>query len=151
MSTATANPDARPVSGGRSAAYIVQWLRELEECRVGGLITDEEYAVERAEKLSELLCEHRFLWLGPVIASGTLASTTGSMVWVATMNLQTTGLGAALAGLFGLVMLARPIRDQLKNRQIEERLEILNALLSLDLVSADEFIIYEDRLLVGQS
>ena len=151
MSTATANPSVRPVPGGRSAAYIVQWLRELEECRVGGLITDEEYAVERAEKLSELLCQHRYLWLSPILASGTLASIAASVVWIGTMELQTTGLAAALAGLFGLVMLARPFRENLKNRQIRERLEILNMLLSYDLVSSDEFIIYEDRLLGGQT
>ena len=148
---AIANPSVLPLPGRRSAAYIVQWLRELEECRVGGLITDEEYSVERAEKLSELLCEHRYLWLAPVAASGTLAIIAGSIVWIGTMELQTSGLAAALAGLFGLVMLARPFRDNLKNRQIHERLDILNTLLSYDLVSSDEFIIYEERLLCGRA
>src|SRR5690349_10626082 len=56
---ATANPPT-PVG---SIAHIIQWLRELEECRKGGLVTDEDYALERAEKLSALLDRHHSLWL----------------------------------------------------------------------------------------
>lgn len=150
-SDAIAIPAALPVPGSRSVTYIVQWLRELEECRVGGLITDEEYAVERAEKLSELLCAHRKLWLAPIVAAGSPAAVFGNIVWMACMDWQLSALAAALGGLFGLVMLARPCRDSMKNTQIRDRLETLNALLSLDLVTADEFIIYEERILRGES
>ena len=144
-------PAAHPGPGSRSIAYIVQWLRELEECRIGGLITDEEYAVERAEKLSELLCAHRRLWVAPIVAAGSPAALFGNIVWMASMDWQLSLLAAALGGLFGLVMLARPCRDSLRTTQIRDRLTTLNALLSLDLVTADEFIIYEDRLLCGQT
>jgi hypothetical protein len=148
---AIAVPAALPVPGSRSVAYIVQWLRELEECRVGGLTTDEEYAVERAEKLSELLCTHRKLWIAPIVAAGSPAALLGNMVWMACMDWQLSALAAGWGGLFGLVMLARPCRDSLKNTQIRDRLATLNALLSLDLVTSDEFIIYEERLLRGES
>jgi hypothetical protein len=151
MSTLAASPKALPVSGNRSAAYIVQWLRELEECRVGGLITRDEYALERSEKLSELLCRHRGLWIAPVVAAGSCAAIVGSLVWAMSFDWQATSVAAALGAVFGLAMLSQPCRENLKHAQVRDRLEILNSLLSLDLVSADEFIIYEERLLAGQN
>ena len=150
MTDAPANFTTLPVPGKRSIAYVVQWLRELEECRVGGLVTAQEYAVERAEKLAEILCKHRRLWLAPLGAAWSIGAIVASVVWMATMDWQMTGLAAALGGLFGLVVLARPCRDRLKHIQICDRLEILTALLSYDLVSADEFIVYEERLHGGE-
>jgi hypothetical protein len=135
----------------RSVAHIVQWLNELEECRAGGLISDEDYAMERAEKLSELLCQHRALWMAPIVAAGSVGILVGCAFWVGYGDLQITLTAGALGALFGLIMLAQIFRENMKTWQIRERLEILNALLAHDLLSADEFLMYEERLYCGEA
>ena len=142
-------PSAPADGYSRSTALVVTWLRDLEECRQGGLLSDEDYAVQRAEKLAEILCEHRHLWVAPVVAAGAVGAVGGSVAWMCSMNWQLTAVGAGLAALFGLVMLAHPCREGLKEKQIRERLESLNALLAMDLISADEFLAYEERLHSG--
>lgn len=149
MTTATISSSAPPAPGGRSLQSIVEWLGELEECRVGGLISDEDYAIERAEKLSELLCRHRRLWLASVSAAGSMASFAGCAVWSAAGEWQITTVAAGLGALFGVAMLASPFREILKQTQIRERLTILNALLARDLITPDEFLVYEERLESG--
>jgi hypothetical protein len=151
MNQLVATPGATQNADYRSAAFIVQWLHELEECRQGGFLSDEDYAVQRAEKLSELLCEHRYLWLAPVAASGSMAVVAGSVAWINRVDLQMAGALVSLAALFGMVMLARPCRDNLKQAQIRERLQVLNALLAMDLITSDEFLAYEERLHAGSS
>jgi hypothetical protein len=65
------------------------------------------------------------------------------------MDWQLTAVASGLAALFGVVMLAHPCRESLKEKQIHDRLDSLNALLALDLISADEFLAYEERLQSG--
>ena len=149
MNQVAANPSAAQNADYRSAAFIVQWLRELEECRQGGFLSDEDYAEQRAEKLSELLCEHRHLWAASLAAAGSPAIVAGCIGWMAKMDPQFAAIAACFGGLFGLVMLARPCRDNLKQSQIRERLHLLNALLAMDLITADEFIGFEERLHEG--
>ena len=149
MNQVMATPSASTDGYSRSTAFLVTWLRDLEECRQGGLLSDEDYALQRAEKLAELLCEHRHLWIAPIVAAGSVGSIGASVAWMCSMNWQLAGVGASLGALFGIVMLARPCRENLKEKQIRERLESLNALLAMDLISADEFLVYEERLHSG--
>jgi hypothetical protein len=146
MNQLEATPSAAQDADFRSAPFIVGWLRDLEDCRQGGLLSDEDYAEQRAEKLAELLCEHRHLWVASVASAGSVAIVAGSAAWLARADWQLAALAAALGGLFGLVMLARPCRENLKQAQIRERLHLLNALLARDLISSDEFLAYEERL-----
>ena len=149
MNEVMATPSAAPDGFSRSTTFLVTWLRDLEECREGGLLSDEDYAVQRAEKLSELLCEHRHLWVASLVAAGSVGSIGASVAWICSMDGQLTAVGAGLAALFGIVMLAHPCRESLKDKQIRERLESLNALLAMDLITADEFLVYEERLHSG--
>jgi hypothetical protein len=149
MNSLTATPSVAPDGHSRSTAYLVGWLRDLEECRQAGLLTDEDYAVQRAEKLSELLCEHRHLWLASVVSAGCLGIMAGSAAWAFRSDWDITAISAGLAALFGIVVLAHPCRENLKQAQIRERLELLNALLAIDLISSDEFLAYEERLHAG--
>jgi hypothetical protein len=149
MNQVMATPSAPADGYSRATAFLVTWLRDLEDLHQGGLLSDEDYAVQRAEKLSELLCEHRHLWMASVVAAGCLGAVGASVTWMCTMDWQLTGLGAGLAALFGIVMLARPCRETLKQSQIRDRLDSLNALLAMDLITADEFIVYEERLHAG--
>ena len=149
MNQLAATPSAAQNVDYRSVSFIVQWLRELEECRQGGFLSDEDYALQRAEKLSEILCELRHLWVAPLAAAGSVAIVAGCIAWVVRMDLQVAAITACLGGLFGLVMLTRPCRDNLKQAQIRERLHLLNALIAKDLITADEFIDFEERLYSG--
>ena len=151
MNEVAATPGAAQNGDHRSASFIVQWLRELEECREGGLLSDEEYAEQRAEKLAELLCQHRHLWVAWVAAAGSLAIVAGCVVWIARMDLQAATIAASISGFFGMIMLGRPCRDGLKQSQIRDRLHLLNTLLARDLITADEFITFEEQLHAGSS
>ena len=78
-----ADTPSAPADGfSRSTAVGGAWLRDLEDCRGGGLLSDEDYAVQRAEKLSELLTEHRRLWLAPFAAAGCLGAVGASVAWM---------------------------------------------------------------------
>ena len=146
MSQSTITPIAQREAYSRSVSAIVEWLRDLEECWKGGLLSDEEYAIQRAEKMSELLCEHRYLWLAYVASAGSFGIVGCSAAWIYASDLQLATLAGCFAALFGVIMLARPCRENLKQAQIRERLDLLNALIALDLISADEFLAYEERL-----
>ena len=149
MNQVMATPSAPADGYSRATAFLVTWLRDLEELHQGGMLPDEDYAMQRAEKLSELLCEHRHLWVASFAAAGCVGAVGASVAWMCSMDWQVTGMGAGLAALFGIVMLAHPCRENLKQSQIRDRLESLNALLALDLITADEFLVYEERLNSG--
>jgi hypothetical protein len=149
MNQLAATPNPASDGHSRSMVVIVGWLRDLEECRQGGLLSDEDYAVQRAEKLSELLCEHRHLWVASVVSAASLGILAGSAAWIGRPDWQVAVVAGGLAALFGVIMLAHPCRENLKQAQIRERLQLLNALLASDLISADEFLIYEERLHCG--
>src|SRR5688500_6404773 len=97
MNQIAATPSAPTDGYSRSTAFLVTWLRDLEDCRQGGLLSDEDYAMQRAEKLSELLCEHRRLWLAPFAAAGCVGAVGASVAWMCSMNWQLTAVGGGLA------------------------------------------------------
>lgn len=131
-------------------AHFTMWMRDLEECRRGGLVADEDFAYQRAEKLDELLVRPRRLWLGWVLAGLPLAVVAGSLAWLATANWMKVALGAGIAGVLGLSALGRMACEHLRNVQLRERLGILRELLEHDLVSAEEFAAFEERLHDGE-
>lgn len=130
---------------------IETWLRDLSELQAGGLLNPEDFAIQRAEKLREILCPLRFLWLAPVVSAGSLGVIAGSITWAISREWQYSAMAAALAALFGLVMLTRPLRDNMKHAQTRSRLALLNGLLARDLISAEEFVEFEERLERGSN
>ena len=122
------------------------WLRELDECRRGGLVADEDFAFQRAEKLDELLVKPRRLWLGWVLAGLPLALVAGGLAWWFTEDWRRVALGAGITGAWGVAALGRLAREHLRHVQLRERLGILRELLEHDLVSAEEFSAFEERL-----
>jgi hypothetical protein len=144
--SATSNPSA---PAGSSVAYIIQWLRELEECRKGGLVTDEDYAIERAEKLSELLEQHQGLWLATFFAFVPVAAAAAGLGWWLRPDWQSAATAGGLAGVVSLLTLSGMVRERMKHSKARERLSTLRTLLEHDLISTDEFVVYEERLLGG--
>ncbi len=142
------NPPAGPVRG--AAGYFLLWLRELDECHRGGLVGIEDFAFQRAEKLNELLVKPRGLWLGWVLAGLPLALAAGGLAWWLTKDWRKVALGAAIAGVWGVSSLGRMACEYLRNVQLRERLGILRELLADELVSAEEFSEFEERLHDGK-
>ena len=126
------------------------WMRDLDECRRGGLVSDEDFAYQRAEKLDELLVRPRRLWLGWVLAGLPLAVVAGSLAWLATENWMKVALATIIVCVWGVSALGRMACEHLRHVQLRERLGILRELLEHDLVSAEEFSAFEERLHDGK-
>lgn len=122
------------------------WLQELDECRRGGLVTIEDFAYQRAEKLDELMKKPRRLWLGWLLAGLPLAIICGGLAWLFTQDWRKAALGAGIAGAWGVSALGRMACEHLRNVQLREQLRILRELLERDLVSAEEFSAFEEQL-----
>src|SRR5205807_9591887 len=86
----------------RGGSHFVTWLRELEECRAGGFVSDEDFGYQRAEKLSELLQPPRCLWIGPLFGGLLTGAVGGCATWWFTRDWRFTVFVALLSGLWGL-------------------------------------------------
>lgn len=147
----TRTPRAREASRARATEHFVVWLRELGECRAGGLLSDEDFAYQRAEKLDELIKPPRALWLASLLGGVIVGDIGAAVTWWFTRDWRFTALGAALAGLWGLTSLGRVLRERFVDVQRNERMKILITLLDHDLISASEFSVYEEQLAQGRT
>lgn len=146
-----AQPFSPPQSAlSRGGEQLVTWLRELEECRIGGLVTDEDYAYQRAEKLATLLRPTRCLWLASFGGALLIGALAGTVTWQFTQDWRVAAGVGAVAGIWGLTSLGRAMREKFIELQLRGRRKILVALLDNDLLTAREFADYDDRLALGQ-
>ena len=134
----------------RSGEQFVGWLRELEECRICGLVTDEDYAFQRAEKFAVLLRPARALWLASALGAALVGATAGTLIWFLTHNQRYAVAIAVIAGAWGCISLGRILREKFSELQVRGRREIFVALLENDLLTAVEFADYDERLARGQ-
>ncbi len=134
----------------RGDQQLVNWLRELEECRIGGLVTDEDYAYQRAEKLAALLRPTRCLSLASIFGALLISAIAWAVTWQFTRDWRAAGGVAGIAGVWGLTSLGRLMREKFIELQLRGRRKILVALLENDLLTASEFADYDDRLAQGQ-
>ena len=133
----------------RSGEQIVGWIRELEECRIGGIVTDEDYGYQRAEKLASLLSPMRWLWLASLAGTVLFGAPSAALIFFLTQDPRyAAGIGL-LAGAWGFMALGRALREKFIELQLCERRKILVALLENDLLTASEFADYEERLAKG--
>jgi hypothetical protein len=134
----------------RGGQQLVDWLRELEECRIGGLVSDEDYAYQRAEKLTALLRPTHCLWLASITGAAILSAIAWALTWQFTGDWRAAAGIACLAGVWGLTSLGRALREKFTELQLHGRRRILVALLENDLLTATEFADYDDRLAEGR-
>jgi hypothetical protein len=134
----------------RSGELMLGWMRELEECRIGGLVTDEEYSYQRAEKFAALLRPTRCLWLASLLGMALVAAPASALIWFLTKDPQYAAAIGVLAGAWGLLALGRLLREKTTEFQLTERRNILVALLENDLLTVGEFADYDDRLAQGR-
>lgn len=148
---ADAGPSTPPAYGlSRRGEQLLGWLRELEECRVGGLVSDEDYAYQRAEKFAMLLRPARCLWIAPATGALLAAAPAAAILWFLTEDWRIAGGIGLLAGAWGFLALGRLLREKFAELQLRDRRRILVALLDSDLLTASEFADYEERLARGQ-
>ena len=127
-------------------AYYTTWLRELDECHTAGLVSTEDYALQRAERLEETLIRPRHIWLAWVLATLPLAAIVGGIVWFCTHDWQRAAMSAGLGALFGCAMLGHACAEKMRQSQLRDRIIIIRTLLAHGLISADELIGYEERM-----
>ena len=150
MST-TSTLQSHPSAPERGGDRFVAWLRELKECHAGGLVTDEDFGFQRAEKLSELLRPLRFLGIANFLGAWLTGSAAACTIWALTHDWQyTAGIGVLSAG-WGFLALGRFLREKFIDLQLRERRRILVALLENDLLDGNEFADYDERLAQGST
>ena len=133
----------------RGAEQLMAWFRELEECRIGGLVPDEDYGYQRAEKLASLLRPVRGLWLTVLVGAALIGAPAGALIWFLTKDWRfAAGIGA-LSAAWGSMSLGRAFLESFTELQLRERRDILIALLENDLLTASEFADYDERLATG--
>jgi len=130
----------------RRRDHIVTWLRELNECRTGGLVSDEDYGYQRAEKLTDLLRPARCLGLASALGAIIAGAIGGGSTWWFTQDWSYTLFVAVLSGLWGISSIGRLLREKFIELQIRERRKMLLALLENDLIDANEFADFDERL-----
>ena len=147
----TATFPASDAKRTRACDHFVTWLRELEECRAGGLVSDEDFGLQRAEKLDELFDPPRFLGFASVLGAAIVGGFGGAVTWWFTRDLRFTALAVVLADVWGLTSLGRIFREKFIELQLNGRMKILIALLEHDLITAVEFSSYEEQLAKGRT
>lgn len=147
-SKSTDAPSPKP--GGDPVKYFVSWLSELKELHEAGLVEDEDYAYQRAEKISELLdCPSRS-WLGWLYVGVPLGLVSAAVTWRLFESVQLSGALAGIAALCALAALGRRSRERFADLVAEDRLAILRQLLAADVVTSAEFAGFEERMLRGE-
>lgn len=129
-----------------SDAHFVEWLQELSDLRVGGLISDEDFAFSRAERLEQLFDIPPKPWR-KWLYGGIPASILGGGVAAYVVELlEPLFMGAAIASLCALAALGTHSRVMSRNLSKTQKFAVLRTLLERDLVSADEFSDFEHRI-----
>ena len=140
------SPQAAVPRGGEE---LIAWVRELEECRIGGLVTDEDYSFQRAEKFAALLRPIRCLWLAALLGAILVGGAAGALNWWFTRDWRFTAAIAAIATAWGSMSLGRALSEKFIEIQLRGRRKIFVALLEYDLLTAAEFADYDERLTTG--
>ena len=79
----------------RSGEQIVAALRELEENRLVGILRDEDYGSQRAERFNLLLRPMRGLWLAELLGAALVGAPAGALIWFLTgQQYYTIGIAA---------------------------------------------------------
>ena len=130
-----------------SAAYFIVWLQELSELRAGGLVSDEDYAFSRAERLDALLQRPGKPWRKWLFAGVPLSLGVGGALAFVEQQREHFLMAGAITAFCLLAAVGTYSRVMATHLSPAQRLEILRDLLERDLVTADEFADFEHRII----
>jgi hypothetical protein len=130
-------------SGERAVAE----LRELEENRICGLMSDEDYSRQRAEKFRALTRPLPGIWIAALLGAPLTGAPAGVLTWIFSHEERCTFAIAVLAGAWGILSVGRILQEKCAELFSRGRRKILVALLEDDLLTASEFAEHEQRIL----
>jgi hypothetical protein len=133
----------------RRGEQAVAELRALEENRICGLLTDEDYLRQRAEKFRALTRPVPGMWLAALLGVPLLGVPAGALIWLLTHDEPCAFAIAVLAGALGILSIGRVLQEECTELCSRGRRKILVALLDNDLLTASEFAEHEQRLIRG--
>ncbi len=133
----------------RRGEQAVAELRALEENRICGLLTDEDYLRQRAEKYRALTRPVPGMWLAALLGVPLLGVPAGALIWLLTHDEPCAFAIAVLAGAWGILSIGRVLQEECTELCSRGRRKILVALLDNDLLTASEFAEHEQRLIRG--
>ena len=133
----------------RRGEQAVAELRALEENRICGLVTDEDYLRQRAEKFRALTRPVPGMWLAALLGVPLLGVPAGALIWLLTHDERCAFAIAVLAGAWGILSIGRMLQEECTELCSRGRRKILVALLDNDLLTASEFAEPEQRLIRG--
>jgi hypothetical protein len=133
----------------RRGEQAVAELRALEENRICGLLTDEDYLRQRAEKFRALTRPVPGMWLAALLGVPLLGVPAGALIWLLTHDEPCAFAIAVLAGAWGILSIGRVLQEECTELCSRGRRKILVALLDNDLLTASEFAEHEQRLIRG--
>ena len=133
----------------RHGEQSVRELRGLEEARICGLVSEEDYSRQRAEKLRALTRPMPGIWIAALLGVPLLGGPAGALIWLLTQDERYTFAIGVLAGAWGILSLGRAIQEKCTELSSRSRRKTLVALLDNDLLTANEFAEYEHQLSHG--
>jgi hypothetical protein len=133
----------------RRGEQAVAELRALEENRICGLLTDEDYLRQRAEKFRALTRPVPGMWLAALLGVPLLGVPAGALIWLLTHDEPCAFAIAVLAGAWGILSIGRVLQEECTELCSRGRRKILVAILDNDLLTASEFAEHEQRLIRG--
>jgi len=133
----------------RRGEQAVAELRALEENRICGLVTDEDYLRQRAGKFRALTRPVPGMWLAALLGVPLLGVPAGALIWLLTHDEPCAFAIAVLAGAWGILSIGRVLQEECTELCSRGRRKILVALLDNDLLTASEFAEHEQRLIRG--
>ena len=133
----------------RRGEQVVAALRELEESRICGLVPDEDYSRQRAEKLRSLTRPVPGIWLAALLGVPFIGAPAGALIWLFAHDERCAFAIAVLAGAWGILLLGRVLQEKCAEIFSRGRRKVLVALLDDDLLTASEFAECEQRLIHG--
>ena len=133
--------------GANSDAYYVGWLQDLSDLRMGGMVSDEDFAVSRAERLDTLFEEPGKPWLKWLLIGVPLSLVMSGVAMWLTGDQTMLFYGMGMSALCVLAALGAHSRVCAEHLSLDSRLDVLRRLLDRDLISASEFSEFEHRFL----
>jgi hypothetical protein len=136
---------AAPPRANSDAHYVV-WLQELSELRDAGMMPDEDFAFARAERLEELFEVPPKPWRKWLFVGVPVALLAGGTLAYFQETLEHLFMGGAIATLCVIAAIGTHSRVMSRNLSHHQKLAVLRSLLERDLISADEFSVFEHRI-----
>lgn len=124
----------------------MDWIGELSQFHDAGMLNDEDFAYQRAERLEELLETPKRRWVWWIRIGVPCAGLLGAGVWWLVRDLWVIAGAAAMVLLCVIAAMARLHYERKHHLTVKERSDILYHLLSENLISSEEFLAFDTRL-----